>query len=53
MAKEIALYCDTNIVHSVSIPDCPVTQGTVQQQRDRFGLNMQTITEKLHALEES
>lgn len=53
MSKEIAFYCDTNIVHSVSIPDCPVTQGTVQQQRDRFGLNEQEITRKLRELEES
>lgn len=52
IAKEISFYCDRNIVHSASIPDCPVTQGTVQQQRDRFGLNEQEITKKLVALEE-
>lgn len=52
VAKEIALYCDRNIVHSISVPEYPVTQGTIQQQRDRFGLNEKEIIRQIHALEE-
>lgn len=52
VAKEIALYCNKNIVHSVSVPGYPVTQGTIQQQRDRFGLNEKEIIKQIHALEE-
>ncbi len=52
VAKEIALYCNKNIVHSISIPGCPVTQGTILQQRDRFGLNEKEIIKRLQVLEE-
>lgn len=51
-AKEIAIYCDRNVVRYAAVPDRPVTQGTVQQQRDRFGLNEHEIVKQLLALED-
>ena len=51
IAPQIALRCNVCAVRSVAIPDQPIAQGSVPQQRDRYGLNAENITRILKEME--
>ena len=50
VAPRIALRCEPCIVRSVCVPDKAVTQGSVCQQRDRFGLNEENVMRVLREM---
>ena len=52
LAPQIALACNPCPVRSLAIPNIPVAQGTVAQQRERFGFNREKIKAILAELEE-
>ena len=52
LAPQIALACNPCPVRSLAIPNIPVAQGTVAQQRERFGFNREMIKAILAELEE-
>lgn len=47
LASKLALRCSPCPVRSVAIPCEPIPHASVHQQRERYGLNEQTITEAL------
>ncbi len=51
VAPEIALYCSPCIVRSAAIPNHPVAQGTIVQQRERFGLTEEGLQKLIREME--
>lgn len=51
VSSAIALRCEPCSVRAVTVPDCPVTQGTIAQQRERFGMTEQNILQVLTELQ--
>ena len=52
LASKLALACNPCKVRSIAIPCEAIPHASVHQQRDRYGLNEQTVTEALLALME-
>ena len=51
LAPQIALRCQGCPIRSIAVENRPVAQGTVEQQRIRFGLNREGIETALSELE--
>lgn len=52
IAPRVALACSPCVVRSLAIPNQPVAQGTVAQQRSRFGLTAEGVEAALRELRE-
>ena len=52
VAPRIALRCSPCVVRSLAIPNQPIAQGTVAQQRSRFGLTAEGVEAALRELRE-